>query len=52
MMSSVTNGNTMGYVCTDEAYDRFCYEAQCSTFARGAQKALTDGVLEAMELVK
>ena len=52
MMSSVTNGNTTGYVCTDEAYDRFCYEAQCSTFARGAQKALTDGVLEAMELVK
>lgn len=52
MLSSVTNGNTMGYVCTDEAYDRFCYEAQCSTFAKGAQKALTEGALEAVRLVQ
>lgn len=52
MISSVTNGNTQGYVCTDEAYTRFCYEAQCSTFAQGAEKALVEGAVQAVSMVK
>lgn len=52
MVSGVTNGNTLGYICTDEAYERFCYEAQCSIFAKGAQKELTTAALEAMRLVE
>ena len=52
VMSSVTNGTTAGYVCTDEAYDRLCYEAQCTTFARGAEGAVTNAALAAIDLVK
>ena len=47
MLSATTNGATTGYIPTDEAYDRFCYEAQASTFAKGAAKCLTEGLLEA-----
>jgi len=52
MMASLTNGTTAGYVCTDEAYDRLCYEAQCTTFARGAEGAVTKAAIEAINLVK
>lgn len=52
VMSSVTNGTTAGYVCTDEAYDKLCYEAQCTTFARGAEGAVTNAAIAAIELVK
>jgi len=52
MLASLTNGCTTGYVCTDESYDWFCYEAQASTFAKGAAKALSDGCIKALELVK
>ena len=52
VMSSVTNGTTAGYVCTDEAYDKLCYEAQCTTFAKGAEAAVTNAAIAALELVK
>ena len=52
MLASLTNGCTTGYVCTDESYDWFCYEAQASTFAKGAAKALSDGAIEAVNRVK
>ena len=48
MMSSLTNGNTRGYICADYAYDEFCYEAQASSFAKGAVQALVDGCLQAI----
>lgn len=52
MVCATTNGSTTGYVCTDESYDRFCYEAQASTFAKGAAQALIDGSLQAMDMVR
>ena len=52
MIASLSNGSTTGYVTADEAHDRFCYEAQCSTFTKGGEKALTDAALEAVAGVK
>ena len=51
-MSSLTNGCTKGYVCADYAYDEFCYEAQASTFAKGAAKVLAEACLKAINSVK
>ena len=51
-MSSLTNGNTRGYICADYAYDEFCYEAQASSFAKGAVQALVDGCLQAIHNVQ
>ena len=52
MMSSLTNGQTNGYVCADYAYDEFCYEAQCSAYAKGCEKALVEACMEAIEKVR
>lgn len=52
MMSSLTDGCTFGYVCTDEAYQQFIYEAQASTFAPGAYDVLVNGCNSAIKKVK
>lgn len=48
MIASLSNGSTTGYVTADEAHDRFCYEAQCSTFTKGGEKILVDAALKAV----
>jgi hypothetical protein len=52
MIASLTNGCTTGYVCADYAYDQLTYEAQASTFAKGAAKAVTDAGIDAINSVK
>jgi neutral ceramidase len=34
-VSAVSLGNTVGYICSDYAYDQYCYEPQGSLFCRG-----------------
>lgn len=52
MISTLTNGCTTGYVCADYAYDQFIYEAQASTFAKGAVDAVINACTEAIAKVK
>lgn len=52
MIASLSNGVAVGYICTDEAYGRFCYEAQASVFAKGSEKALVNSALEAIAKLK
>ena len=51
LICSLANGSTLGYVCTDEAYDRLCYEAQESTFAKGAASVLIEACGKAVNEV-
>ena len=51
LICSLANGNTLGYVCTDEAYDRVCYEAQESTFSKGAAGVLIEACGKAVTTV-
>ena len=34
-VSTVSMGTTIGYICSDYAYDQYCYEPQSSMFCRG-----------------
>ena len=51
LICSLANGATLGYVCTDEAYDQLCYEAQESTFAKGAAGVLVESCKKALDVV-
>lgn len=51
-LSFLTNGSTLGYVCTDEAYSEFCYEAMGSQFTFGAGKAVADEALRLLRSVQ
>ena len=52
LICSLANGSTLGYVCTDEAYDRMCYEAQESTFSKGAAGVLIEACKQAVNVVR
>ena len=52
MIASLSNGVATGYVTADEAHDRFCYEAQCSSFAKGGEPILKEAAMEAVAGVK
>ena len=50
ILSCQTNGCTKGYLCTDEAFERQCYEAQATCFARGTERTVVEAAVQAIRM--
>ena len=51
-VSTLSQGNTLGYICSDYAYDEYCYEPQSSLFCRGIAGEVVEAAGKLLESVK
>ena len=50
-VSAVSMGATVGYICSDYAYDQYCYEPQSSLFCRGIAGEVTEAAVKLLKSI-
>ena len=51
-LSTLTNGDGIGYIVDDRGYDEYCYEANETSFARGTCGLVADNLIEMTKELK